>query len=178
MQWRRAFALVVAGLVVIGGCSGDGGEEAGGTTTTFESYVPPPGPSLEDWQAQATAVCETYEPQLDAIVAAHGEPTSLDDVVAFIDDLLPIAQPYMEEFNAIEVPAARRTDIERVYQLNRSSTEAATRLRAAAARSDQNGYAAAVSELSGQNREINDLLLDLEVPVCAQEEEPQAGAGG
>src|SRR5688572_1634090 len=78
MLWQRRLAIAVTGLFLIGGCSGNGGEEGGATTTTTEST---PGPSLEEWQAQTTAVCEEYEPQQDAIVAAHGEATSLDDVV-------------------------------------------------------------------------------------------------
>lgn len=165
MRWRRGIAVAVGGCITIAGCRDSGGDDAA-TTTTFESYVPPAGPSLTEWQAQTIAVCEEYEPQQDAIVAAH-DTSSLADVVVLIDALEPVVGAYVAELNAIPVPAARRSDVERTYELNTLNSKAAAQLRAAAAAGDSSGAQAASDLLDRQGNELKALLLDLDVPPCA-----------
>lgn len=166
MRWSLRLTMVVAACLTIAACGGgDDGDEA--TSTTFESYVPPAGPSLEEWQAQTIAVCERYEPQQDAIVAANGEASSLNDIVALIDELEPVVSAYVAELNAIPVPAARRSDVERTYELNSLNATAAERLRSAAAAGEDSEAQAAALVLEQQSAELQALLLDLDVPACA-----------
>lgn len=166
MRRSSRSAVAVAACLTIAACGG-GDDGDGASSTTFESYVPPAGPSLEEWQAQTTAVCEHYEPQQDGIVAARGEPSSLDDIVALIDELEPVVSDYVSALNAIPVPAARRSDVERTYELNALNATAATRLRAAAAAGDSSGAQAAAVVLDQQSAELKALLIDLDVPACA-----------
>jgi hypothetical protein len=166
MRWSLGFAIAVAGSITIAACSG-GDDDGGATTTNFESYVPPAGPSLEEWQAQTIAVCEEYEPQQDAIAVAHGDISSLGDIVALIDELEPVVSAYIAELNAIPVPAARRSDVERTYELNSLNATAAERLRAAAAAGSDSEARAASDVLDSQSAELKALLLDLEVGACA-----------
>jgi hypothetical protein len=165
MRFRRGIVMLVAGCITIAGCGDSGGDDVA-TTTTFESSVPPAAPSLEEWQAQTIAVCEEYEPQQDAIVAAH-DTSSLGDVVTLIDALEPVVSAYVAELNAIPVPAARRSDVERTYELNTLNSTAAAQLRAAAAAGDNSGAQAASDALERQGNELKALLLDLDVPPCA-----------
>ncbi|MGQ0830222.1 MAG: hypothetical protein ACT4OV_00920 [Microthrixaceae bacterium] len=166
MRRSPGLAIAVAGCITIAACSG-GNDDGSATTTSFESYVPPAGPSLGEWQAQTIAVCEEYEPQQDAIVAAHGDVSSLDDIVALIDELEPVVSAYITELNGIPVPAARRSDVERTYELNSLNGAAAQQLRAAAAAGDESGARAASGALNSQSAQLKALLLDLEVDACA-----------
>ena len=81
MLWLRV--MVLSGLIAGGACGG-GGDENADVPATVAPYEAE-GPSLEGWREQTTAVCERYEPQQDAVVAAHPPSGDPARVVAFVD---------------------------------------------------------------------------------------------
>lgn len=140
-------------------------------TTSSDTQPPTSGETgsgitLTDWEEQTTAVCEEFEPQQDAIVAARPEPATLAEVVELFDALTPVVDRYIAALGAIDVPDERATDVERTYELNELNGEAAATARAAAAGGDQAAFQQAVSALDSQSAELKTLLLDLGVPAC------------
>lgn len=162
MSWLRP--VLLGGFVVVAACAG-GTDDTAEVPATVKPYVPE-GPSLEEWRSETTAVCETYEPQQDAVVANHPPSSDPAEVVAFVDALAPVAEAYREALDAIEPPDARRRDVVRAHELYRLNYEAALRLRDAATSADEPGMRSAVSALESQSEELRALLADLGVPAC------------
>ena len=165
MRRLGVIVAVAVGLTLPGGCGGDdAGEDS--LPDTVAPYVPTDGPSLEQWQAETTAVCEVYEPRQDAVVAEHPPSNDPADVIAFVDALTPVAEKYLGALNEIEVPPERRRDVERTYDLYQLNFEAAARLREAGTQGDAPGMQSAARALEAQARELIELLTDLGVPAC------------
>jgi len=156
----------------VAGCGMPRGHLLGFAPTTSSDTQPPTsgetgsGITLTDWEEPTTAVCEEFEPQQDAIVAARPEPATLAEVVELFDALTPVVDRYIAALGAIDVPDERATDVERTYELNELNGEAAATARAAAAGGDQAAFQQAVSALDSQSAELKTLLLDLGVPAC------------
>jgi hypothetical protein len=172
--WRSPTRRVALGVAVVlvgltAGCSADGETDSAPTTAPSGTDLTAAVMSLAEWQRQTTLVCEEYEPQQDAIVAAHPSPSTPDDVVALFDALTPIADRYIDALAEIEVPAERSADVERTYELNAMNGEAAARARIAAASGDQAGFTSAASAIESQSAELEALLVDLGVPACVSD---------
>jgi hypothetical protein len=122
--------------------------------------------SFEEWQAQFTAICDEYEPQQNAIAAEHGPAQTPADAVALIDDLTPVLERYVDALLAVEVPAARRRDVSRAYDLLATLEGDIAALRAAAA-GDGLGARDVLVTAQLHSTELQALLDDLDVPACA-----------
>jgi hypothetical protein len=168
MRRDTTIRVVVAGTVLCVGlaaCSASDGDEAERSepsTTTRPEFT------LADWQQETTAVCNEFEPQQDAIVAQFGQPQSLDDVVAFIDALTPVADAYTDALNAVRVPDERSDEVRRTRELNTANMETAARARIAAVGGNAPGTQFELEKLANQSTELIDLLNELGVPACAR----------
>lgn len=162
---QRAAAVALLLVSACGGSGSDSSTPRASAPSATATSITTQGITLAEWQQQTTVVCEEYEPQQDAIIAAHklGSP---EDVIAFVDELTPVAERYLVALDAIAVPEERAGDVARLFELYDLNFEAAVALRAAAVRRDQGGLQAAAAELGAQATELMTLLADLGVPAC------------
>jgi len=163
VSWRHLIGGTAAALVLLGACGDDSGDAV--VKETVAPYED--SQSLAEWQEQTAAVCETYEPKLDAVRAKHGAPKDAVAFVALLKELEPIRQAYQEAFRAVPVAAERRHDIERARDLSRLVSETASVMLAAANKGDEATRDDAAQALEERTADLTALLKDLGVPACA-----------
>jgi ABC-type glycerol-3-phosphate transport system substrate-binding protein len=168
MMRRTRIVLATVAISAVATACGGGDDASDDLPVTVSGpSATADGIDLADWQARTSIVCEQFEPQQDAVVAAHPQASEPADVVALIDELTPIVDRYIEALRAIEVPNQRKTDVERTHALNQMNADAAARLRTAAAAGDQDAMQSAAQALDQQSTELKALFTDLGVPACA-----------
>ncbi|MFL6204473.1 MAG: hypothetical protein ACJ739_03910 [Acidimicrobiales bacterium] len=163
VRWRQVVGGTAVGLTLLAACGDDSGEAV--VKETVAPYED--SQSLAEWQEQTAAVCETYEPKLEAVRAKHGDPKDAVAFIALLKDLEPVRKEYQQAFRAVPVAAERRHDIERARDLSQLVSETASALLAAANKGDEATRDDAAEALTARTKELTALLDDLGVPACA-----------
>ncbi len=154
------------------------------TSTTLvppETTVPPPttvpaetaalteDPELVAWRTATAAVCDEYEPRLQALTEDLAPPDTLSAAAVWFDRVNPTTARYLRAIVAVPVPDERRDDIEALYVLAVDLKETARVAQAAAHFDDQAALDLASAGLAVSGDAADELLLSLEVPECVAE---------
>jgi hypothetical protein len=145
------------------------------TTLSPETAVPaepdadPESAELQAWRAATAAVCDEYEPRIQALAAELAPPETLADTAAYFDRLNPLNARYMRAIVAVPVPEDGRDDVEALHALATELKEVARVAQAAAHFEDQVAVDLATAGLAASGAAANELLLELDLPECVAE---------
>lgn len=163
---RRVLFVLIACLLVACGDDDTGEESTRSTTTEATSTSASETSELEQWRAEATAICEEYQPQIEQIESDLGVPEDADGFASFIDAVLPVLEPYVDEFVAVEVPEEQAQEVQRLYELRESSKDLAISVRDAGVSGDSAAVQEGVAEIIRQGNELAALVEQLDVSAC------------
>jgi len=141
------------------------------TTAPTEAAEAPEDPELAAWRSATAAVCDDYEPRLEAAAGDLDDPETLADAAAYFDQVNPVNARYMRAIVAVPVPEERREDIEELYALATDLKDVARVAQAAAHYDDQAAFDLAATGLGVSGDAADELLLSLDVPECVSEED-------
>ena len=149
MRAGGVVALLGAALV-LAGC---GGEDGGGQL------------SAEELRSQADAICARYDDEFNAL----GEPTSADELDAFLDDAIPLVEEQTNELEELDPPDELADDWNRAMAVQREGLANVRALQDAV----QNGDATQIQELLAKAESIraesDQLARDLGLETCGEE---------
>ncbi len=150
---RSAFLVLCvvgfAGVMFVGFSIGGGGEL-----------------SLEDWRAEATAVCQEYEPRLAEAEASHGEIRTIEEAVALFDTAIPILREYNRALTAVGVPSERSDDVEELHDSLEIEERRVVEIRQALFDRDVETYQRLIAVQEPAYEYLNAKASRLGVPAC------------
>ncbi len=154
---RIAAGLVLTLAVLVAGCTSGPrpGQAAHAAPADFDA-----------WHTAVAAVCDRFEPRMQARLRRLGQPSSLPEAATYFDQMTPINNRYMDAIVAVPTPDTRAADIGRLYSLTEDLRHNAELAQAAAHFSDQASYSHAIDTLDAIGAEANQLLLELNLPGC------------
>lgn len=122
--------------------------------------------SFSEWQEGTSAVCEEYEPRVQARAEAQPEVETADDLVALIDAVAPLNVEYTDELLAVGVPDERGEEVTAMYESLRTQEELALAAREAAATEGLEPALRLMQQLAATTEDVNQAADDLGVPAC------------
>jgi hypothetical protein len=144
---RRLLAFALLGLVVAA-CGGGGARL-----------------SKTEYAKRADAICARYEQAIRAL----GQPKSLDELTAFTDKAVPIAQKAVDDAARLRPPKDEEKLAESWHAVTQKVVDAIGRLGAAARKGDQNGAKAALAAGDTANTNANNLGRQLGMDACTKD---------
>ena len=155
MSVRVVLALAVAALAAAG-CSsggGDGGRDDGGRLSAAE------------YRAQANAICTNYEQKSRAVQLEGDTP---EGVVAYVDEVLPIAREQVRRLEELQPPTEDENRHNAFVLAAREVLASVEALRQAADRRDQAAARAAQQRGETARQRGNRLASQLELEACVE----------
>jgi hypothetical protein len=144
---RRLLALALSGLVVT--ACGDGRGRL----------------SSDEYAKRADAICARYARAIQGL----GQPKTLDELAAFTDRAVPIAQKAVDDASNLRPPQDEQKLADRWNAENQKVVDAIKRLGAAARKNDQNGAKAALAAGDTANTNANGLGRQLGMDACTKD---------
>ena len=139
------------------------------TTVPAETAAVTEDPELVAWRTAIAAVCDEYEPRLQALTEDLAPPDTLPTAAAWFDRVNPTTARHLRAIVAVPGPDGRRDDIDALYVLADDLKETARVAQAAAHFDDQTAFDLASAGLAASGAAADELLLALEVPECVAE---------
>jgi hypothetical protein len=141
---------VLGALFLLAGC---GGEDGGGQL------------SAEELRGQADAICAKYDDEFNAL----GEPTSADELDAFLEEAIPLVEEQTNELENLDAPDELADDWDRAMAVQREGLANVRALQDAV----QDGDATRIQELLAEAKSIraesDQLARDLGLETCGEE---------
>ena len=123
-------------------------------------------PSLEEWQAEVSAVCREFEPRLAEAEASHGEIRTIEEAVALFDTAIPILREYNRAITAVEVPSERSGDVEEYLDSLAIEERRVIEIRQALFERDVETYRWLIAVQAPAYEYLNAKASELGVPAC------------
>jgi hypothetical protein len=151
VRGRRVAAALAAALLLpaCGGGNGGGGQEL----------------TAEEFREQADAICAKYDEQLNEL----GEPESLEDLQALVDETVTIIENGVAELRELNPPPELEADWDRAMELNEENVELARDLRDAVQEGDQSRFTELAAEAQANTEEGNQLAREMGLEECGEE---------
>jgi hypothetical protein len=147
LRVRRAYALVLASIVLAGCGASDG------SRLTREQYA-----------AKADAVCQKYKQKSDAL----SSPTTLPGLASVADRLLPLLHDARGELRALRPPAHEEATANAWLDALGVSIDDVRKIRDRAKAGDRAGVGAAATRAQRHNQHANELAAQLGMTVCSK----------
>jgi hypothetical protein len=141
---RAVFSSLLLVLGLAAGCGGDNGESL----------------STAEFREQADALCAKSDERVDAV---GPPPGSLDELVDYADEWIPLVEESHEELRRLEPPDELAETWNHALDLNDETLELIRDLRAAA---DQDRAEVLVEQIQSKDAEIGRLAREVGLDVC------------
>jgi hypothetical protein len=144
---RAVFSSLLLVLGLAAGCGGDNGESL----------------STAEFREQADALCAKSYERVDAV---GPPPGSLDELVDYADEWIPLVEESHEEPRKLEPPDELAETWNHALDLNDETLELIRDLRAAAEAGDQDRAEVLVKQIQSKDAEIGRLAREVGLDVC------------
>jgi hypothetical protein len=142
-------AAIGAVAVFIAACGGGGGSQA---------------LSAEEFRQQADAICKDYEGQIKDL----GSPSSLDELPAFVDKVIPIIEEGNAKLADLEPPDELAEDWGRAMELQNENLDVAHDLQDAIHDQDTARVQQDLTKLNATDQQSNEIARKIGLEDCAQ----------
>jgi hypothetical protein len=142
-------AAIGAVAVFIAACGGGGGSQA---------------LSAEEFRQQADAICKDYEGQIKDL----GSPSSLDELPAFVDKVIPIIEEGNAKLADLEPPDELAEDWGRAMELQNENLDVAHDLQDAIHDQDTARVQQDLTKLNATDQQSNEIARNIGLEDCAQ----------
>ena len=142
-------AAIGAVAVFIAACGGGGGNQA---------------LSAEEFRQQADAICKDYEGQIKDL----GSPSSLDELPAFVDKVIPIIEEGNAKLADLEPPDELAEDWGRAMELQNENLDVAHDLQDAIHDQDTARVQQDLTKLNATDQQSNEIARKIGLEDCAQ----------
>lgn len=116
-------------------------------------------------RTQADAICAKYDERIKAL----GEPSSVDELNAFLADAIPLFEDQTSELQSLNPPSELQDDWNRAMEVQREGLDSVRELQDAV----NDGDTARIQELLAETESISDeghrLARDLGLETCGEE---------
>jgi outer membrane murein-binding lipoprotein Lpp len=147
LRVRRAYALVLASIVLAGCGASDG------SRLTREQYA-----------SKADAVCQKYKQKSDAL----SSPTTLPALASVADRLLPLLNDARRELRALRPPAREQATANAWLDAFDVSIDDVRKIRDRAKAGDRAGVGDVATRAQQHNGRANELAAQLGMTVCSK----------